>query len=157
MGTVKVNVLPSPGTLVTSNSPLSRTAILREMARPRPVPPEFPGGGLIALGKRLKEPRKSLCGDADAGIDDFKPDGRLVVPLGEPGSYDPHAAFFRELDRVADEVNQCLPQPAFVSQDGLGNPRSALDGQREASLLGAVPQEAGHVGQQRHYVGAAAG
>ena len=121
MGTVRVKVLPCPHTLVAVKSPPSKRAICREMASPRPVPPNFCGDGGVALLERLEEPGEDLLANADARVDHLDLYGRLVLaPAGQEGGHDPHASLFGELDRVARQVDDGLPQAGGVGEDRFG-------------------------------------
>ena len=85
-----------------------------------------PRGGLVGLAEGLKQSRDLLGAQADAGVAhrETQPppvlvgrSGRFVGPLQRPHGQ-PHRAAVGELDRVADQVVQHLPQAQGIAAKG---------------------------------------
>ncbi len=75
-----------------------------------------------------------LGGDADARVADVDGQLRTVGGFFKPcGHFD--SALFRELDRVADEVHQELPEPRRVGDDGFGDAAVPLARDIDSLLL----------------------
>ena len=132
-------MLPWPGLLRTVISPPSISAIRLLIANPRPVPPK----------RRLAEPSTwengseqqahLLLGHADARIGHVE--YQLAVTLGirvQP-HHDLDAADLGELDGIADEVDQDLPQADRIGRDPLGNVSPDLKRQRQSLCIRTAP------------------
>jgi hypothetical protein len=93
----------------------------------------------VDLAERQEEPVRPIGRDADAGVPDREPDPPVAVR-------DRHRhgdrAVLGELDRVAEQVDQDLPDPALVAD----HRRRAVGGEvgRQVQPLG--------VGGQRHQI-----
>ena len=89
------------------------------MASPSPVPPYRRVVDLVDLAERLEQEGVVFGGDADPGVADLNRAPRAgsgpaagAAALGPDGHL--HRRPVRELDRVADQVDQHLPQPGVV-------------------------------------------
>src|SRR5262249_62047683 len=86
----------------------------------------------VDLREGLKEDAKLLARNADARIPyrEMEADRRFVFEF----ALDTHGHFARarELDCVADEVHENLPQPTRVADEGLGNVVEHVAGQLES-------------------------
>ncbi len=107
-----------------------------EMASPKPVPPYF---RVVELSDWMNGSKISCCfdgRDADAGIANREPDADLFVVSTLNGHQQHHFAALGELDGVADQVDEHLPQPAGVAHQHLGHVRRNRVGQLEVLLVG---------------------
>ena len=87
IGSVNQNVLPSPGSLSTPMLPPIASTSCREMARPRPVPPNLRVVDESAWEKASKSRSGRRRLDADTGVGDLEPDDHAVVgPVLELGA-----------------------------------------------------------------------
>ncbi len=89
------------------------------------------GAADVALLELSEHPFLLLGRDADAGVADQEPD---VVAARATLDQDADAALFGELDRVAGEVQQHLPQPRRIAQHAARH--IVLDECRDLDLLG---------------------
>src|SRR5215471_550468 len=86
----------------------------------------------VCLLKRLEHARLLVLGNADAGIGDGEcQDHVVVVPL-LGADLDDDLARVRKLDRVADQIDNHLPQPAGVANQMIGNIRLDVAGNLQA-------------------------
>src|SRR5207249_9174199 len=82
---------------------------------------ELPGGGSVGLRERAEQTSPILPCDADAGVRHFEThDDRPLLPLLQAGAQH-DLSLFRELDRIADEVEEDLPQAARITAQGRGD------------------------------------
>jgi hypothetical protein len=80
------------------------------MARPRPVPPKFPGGRVVGLAEFLEQLRNRGFRDADAGIGDLDAQTIDAVAFGFAGqAHGDGAAFAVNLDGIAEIVATIWP------------------------------------------------
>ncbi len=88
-------------------------------------------GRRIDLRERAEEAVDTVGGDADAGVSDLEPDGDFGVGgLGERrGNH--HLAVFGELDGVAGEIDEHLPQAVGVAAQAIGDVRVHVIGELE--------------------------
>ena len=127
---VKWKVLPWPGSLSTQIRPPISSTSCDEIVRPRPVPPYC----------RVVEP--SACSNGSK-IGPLLLGG-MPMPVSRDGEVqadlvrrsrpftldvDHDLAALGELDRVADQVDEDLPQPARVADEGVGHVGGDLAGQ----------------------------
>ena len=100
------------------------------------------------MAELLKDPRPRLGRNAGSGI---------VYDEGEPGRFaraatpldrDPHAAGLGEFDGIAREVEQNLPQPAFVAED-VDRVRGDGPGDLQPLLMRARAQQLGDTTHER--------
>ena len=114
-GSVNQNVLPSPGSLSTPSVPPMAVTNWREMARPRPVPPNLRVVEESACENGVEEALGVRHVDADAGVGDLEPDhhavGAGVLQLGAEHDL----ALLGELHRVRGQVQQHLAQSGRVA------------------------------------------
>src|SRR5262249_2449362 len=86
----------------------------------------------VCLLKRLEHARLLALGNGDAGIGDGEcQDHVVVVPL-LGADLDDDLAGVRKLDRVADQIDNHLPQPAGVANQMIGNIRLDVAGNLQA-------------------------
>ena len=139
---------PEAGALARACSPRSISPAEHlgqplEMANPRPDPAVAPHGGGIGLAESLEEPRQLLRGDADSRIDHGELDHGPAGACRKHAQDHADAALFRELDRVANEVDEDLPQTHRVGLDRAGQRPLRFHGERQ-SLGGSRRAEHGH-------------
>ena len=109
----------------------------------QPGPAEHPGGGRVRLGEGLENKALLLRRDPDAGVLDLDAEPDLFV--GPPGHVDGNDDFtlVRELDGVAQEVGQDLPEPARVADQPVGDGARDRIGQLDGLPFGQEG-DAGH-------------
>ena len=103
----------------------------------------FAGHRGIGLVERLEDPLDLCRSHADARIDDvdlkrssrISPTPVAVRPAKEANDQ-PHAAYGGELDGVADQIDQHLPQAEWIAFDPFGNRPFEINGQREPFFVG---------------------
>ena len=76
----------------------------------------------------------------DPGVDDGEAQRRVVI---DPRDVQPHRTRIGELDRVADEVEEYLAQPAGVASECAGHVARELALQDDVLLLCPGPEEGG--------------
>ena len=81
----------------------------------------FPCGGTVGLSERLEEQVAGLLTNADAGVLDREAQGGVVFGLSLYADADEHFALMGELDGVADEVGENLPESAGVAAQADGS------------------------------------
>ena len=100
------------------------------MVRPRPVPSYLPRGRGVLLLEGPEDALLLVPRDADAGVAHREPEADLLRRRRKGAAIDFHAdvhlSFLGELDGVAHEVEQHLPQPARVADQGVGHVRLHL-------------------------------
>ena len=146
---MKAKVLPRPGSLSTVIVPPIRATSRAAMVRPRPVPPYFRVVEVSSCSKARKI--LLLVGrDADAGVAHREAQAHLLQRgfAGDFHAHD-HLALFGELDGVADQVEQHLPQPAGVADQGVGHVRLHVANQLQPLLVGPHGQGPQGVAQSR--------
>ena len=115
-GSVNQKVLPSPGSLSTPSVPPMAVTSWRQMARPRPVPPNLRVVEESACENASNSRSRSALVDADAGVGDLEPDHHAVRVRHPPaGRGRPPRPCVGELHRVGGEVQQHLAQPGRVA------------------------------------------
>ncbi len=73
-------------------------------------------GGAVALGEALEQPRQGGVVHAYAGVPDRDPQhGAAFRPRFHGLSLDSHRAHLGELDRVAEQIEQDLPQAGRIT------------------------------------------
>src|SRR5690349_7978664 len=82
---------------------------------------EFPARGAVDLGEGFEQPADVAPVDADPGVGDGEGDvvPARTVAFGDVGT-DEDVPVVGELDRVADEVEQDLPQATLVATNPVG-------------------------------------
>ena len=118
-----------------SARPSARTS-LAEIARPSPVPPYRRVVEPSACANGSKIVSLLLGGDADAGVGDGEAERRRRRRRAASSAtvHDDLAAL-GELDGVADQVDQDLPQPAGVADQRVGHVRRDPAGQLQALVV----------------------
>ena len=76
---------------------------------------ELSRGGTICLAERFEDGALLLGGDADSRVLDGDVQGQMVGCDRFDGRVDPHVSLLRELDGVADQVQEDLTQSARVA------------------------------------------
>ena len=108
-----------------------------------------PGRGDIGLGKAVENGLDLVPGDADAGIPNDEPEmaipdrpflGVGQQPVGLDGQ--DHTARVRELDRVADQIDEDLAQAARVAHELARDVFPVPNFQDQAFLDGQGPKDA---------------
>ena len=123
-------MLPRAAVVVETRSPASESTELARLAKAHAYAVGFDLVGIAALGYAAG---LHLGGDADAGVDDVEAEGDVGVGLGLLENADDDLAALGELDGVADQVDQHLPQPDRVGPDELRH--AGFDLQRQLQLL----------------------
>ena len=116
------------------------------MARPRPVPPKSLRGRGIGLGELLEQLRLLLRRHADASIGNGKLDP--VASIGHPARLQLDLALFGELARIAQQIEQNLPQPHRVNRQS-AEVLLRVDNQAVLVLLGKLARSTDHLFDQR--------
>ena len=121
-------------------------------AQPRTAIPA--GGRIVFLLECLEDLLLLIERDADARVADGEAQhlrragsalGRLGLRAGAGRARldaDDHFALLGELDRVADEIEQDLPEPSGIADQGVGDVRLDLADQLQPFLVGAEGQGA---------------
>ena len=149
---MKRNVLPRPGSLSTVICPPISATSRAAIDSPRPVPSYVRVVELSSCSKAWKifsclsrgmpmpVSRIAKCNTCDGR--DPGTDGPGSVAVGSHAGLDPDddLALLGELDGVADEVEQDLPQPAGVADQGVGHVRLDLADQLQPFPVGAEGQ-----------------
>ena len=149
---MKRNVLPRPGSLSTVICAAHQRHQPRRDRQPQPGPLVPARRRVVPLLEGLEDLLLLLARDADAGVADREVQhlrrprfghrrvglrGRVLDAGLDP---DDDLALLGELDGVADEVEQDLPQPARVADQGVGHLRLDLAGQLQPLPVGAEGQ-----------------
>ena len=103
---------------------------------------EAPRRRAVDLAERLEEPALPLLGNTHAGVahGEFEAEPPVVRrPVGAHAHHD--LAAIGELHRVADEVQEDLPEPRVVADDRRRHVRRDLAGHVEALLRGGGAQQ----------------
>ena len=132
---VNWNVEPLPDSLVTHIRPPIISARRLLMARPKPGAAVLARGGSVDLAERLEQPRpcdrrecRCRC-PAPANVTSCRPS-----PFGAPLHSEHDFALLGELDGVAQQVDQDLPQPGDIAHDPGGHVRGHRVGQFQPFL-----------------------
>ncbi len=122
-----------PGSQRQSSRPSVRPGAWRWRG-PRPVPPKRRVVELSAWTKGWNTRPNTSWRQSDPGIGDLEPDRAAASPrFGILGDADPDRPFARELQRVADQVREDLPEPVRISAHHRRH--VVLDENRERELL----------------------
>src|SRR4030095_13691010 len=95
----------------------------------------------LDLRERLEEPRPPLLRDADARVADLEAEEQRVADDVSDARAHHDLAPVGELERVADEVDQHLPQPARVAPHGHRGGRVDVTDQLEALRVRLLGEE----------------
>ena len=106
---------------------------------------EAAAGGAVGLDEGLEQQRLLVGGDADAGVPDLETqqDTACFEPLG--GHVHHHLAARGELDGVAHQIAQDLPQADRVALQQVRRVRRDEAGQFQALGVGTPTEHRGHV------------
>ena len=121
------NVVPRPGVLLTVISPPIRSVSILLIVRPSPVPP---AGSLAAIAPRANGSKivfELIGRDAGPGVLDLEE--RHLARVAQPKV---DAAVARELDRVAQHVDEDLSQALLVGAHHLRNHAAVCMRERDA-------------------------
>ena len=116
-GAVKWNVLPSPGSLSTQIRPPIMWTSVAEIVRPSPVPPNR---RVVDPSAWLNASKIVACLSAGMpmpGVAHREVQHRAVVGARVLAQLDQHVPVRGELDRVADQIGEHLPQPHRIADD----------------------------------------
>src|SRR5262249_37712096 len=103
---------------------------------PEPGAAEAPRRAGVDLEELLEQHRDLGLGDADPRVLDLRADDRRVVVDVLGGDLDEDVALARELDRVADEVDEHLAEAARVADEPRGRAGGVAEGEVDALLRG---------------------
>ena len=110
------------------------------MASPSPVPPNLRVVEASACWNAWKS-RELRGSDPHAGVDHRALELGLGGVAGEEANGDLDRAGFGELDRIAHQVDQDLPEARRIGLDGLRNGPGVLQRQGQSLGLGPHPHE----------------
>ena len=135
---MKAKVLPRPGSLSTVICPPIRATSRAAIVRPRPVPPYFRVVEVSSCSKARKilsclSRGMPMPVSRTVNRRPTSPSGAAVA--GDFHAHD-HLPGVGELDGVADQVEQDLPQPAGVADQGVGHVRLHVADQLQPLLVG---------------------
>ncbi len=105
----------------------------------------FAGGGGVGLAEGLEHLAALFRGHADAGIAHPEVQLDAAVILGHLVNADDDLALFGELDGVVAQVDQHLPQPQRVADQGGRHVRRTVEQQLQPLVLGLHPHQVGQV------------
>ena len=112
---VKLNVLPTPGSLSSQMRPPINSTSLRADREAKAGAPMFARRGHVRLGKRLEQFRRLLARHADAGVAHGELKLHFLAGAFEQINVQADLAALRELDGVVDEVGQDLTEAKRVT------------------------------------------
>ena len=95
----------------------------------------------VGLGERAEQPRHHRRRDADPGVGDGQAQAPAVAVVAEVSQRDDDVAALGELDRVADQVGQDLPQAAGVAVAAGVEPGRDVAHQLEPATVGRQPEQ----------------
>ena len=113
---------------------------------PRPAVPA--GVGCVDLRERLEEPAHAVLGDADAGVLHGELDDGEVAPLADDVDVQRDLALLGELDRVADQIGQDLPDAAGIADHAAAELHRHVHRQFDLVLLGARGEQLEHISDE---------
>ena len=151
--TVKAKVLPRPGSLSTVIVPAHQSRQRAAIVSPRPVPPYFRVVDSVLLLEGPEDLLLLVGRDADAGVahgelQSAAPTCELEATAGlrrsDRSTRTTTSPSLRELDGVADQVEQHLPEPAASP-----NSTSGTSGSTSADQLQPLPVGTHGQGPQR--------
>ena len=146
---VNANVLPSPGWLRDGDVAAEEFGQALADRQAQSGAAEFAGGRGLGLLERPEKAVDLRGGHADARIDDLVHEPRLQsVAVGQADD-DPHAAGFGELDGVADQVQQDLPQAGRIGRYGFGQRSGEFQFQTKPLAACPHPHQRNHFGRDR--------
>ncbi len=99
----------------------------------------------VRLLKRLEEPRHLLRCHADPGVANVNNE-RTPIPMTLEARLDPHAALAGELHGVARQVQDDLPKPRRIAEDGPGDRTQIRHVEGDALVARLAPEHRGHIG-----------
>ena len=100
-------------------------------------------GGGVGLLKLLKQPDLGFPGDPDARVADRDLHG-FPQALPDPPNFHCHLARVGELDGVADQIGQHLPDPDRVAREAFPDFRVVVQPQRQTSRRRVCPEHGRH-------------
>jgi len=65
----------------------------------------------VELAELLEQPLPPFVGNADAGVGNLEAKARRIAGIGRGKGLQGNPSFGGELDRIAEEIEQNLPQP----------------------------------------------
>ncbi len=114
--------------------------------QPQAGPAKTPAHRIIGLHKRLEELGLSICRNPNAAVDDVYFQSRRMTIA--QSNHDADRAVFGELDGIANQVNQDLPQPSGIGLDRFGNGSFAFDSKRKVLAHGTQAHQRFDIGNQ---------
>jgi hypothetical protein len=140
-----------PGWLSTSSRPpIAATSARRSPARDRCR--RTRASSRVHLLEGLEDPLLLVRRNADSGVRDHEAQRPLSPLRLDRLDLDQHLAVAGELDRVADQVDDHLPQPRGVAHHERRHPRRDPRDELEALLMRAHPERAQRVAQHVAHV-----
>ncbi len=95
----------------------------------------------VALRERLEDHRLALRRDADAAVGDGELDRGVRSAVRDRAGADDHLTPLGELERVAEQIGQDLPQAIRVAAEEARHARVERGGELEALAMGALGEE----------------
>ncbi len=144
---MKWNVLPDPLLALEPDATAHHAHELLADGEPEPGAAVASRGRAVGLGEGVEDARALLRGDADAGVGDRE--AQLDVGLRPRFDRDPQddLAPLRELDGVAEQIDQHLSQPTRIADHVVGHVDGDVAGELEALLMRPVGEELERVRQ----------
>ena len=105
---------------------------------------EFSRDRSVCLDERGKQFVHVLRGDPDAGVGYGKRQSGLFLGLFQAGDLNVDLSFFGELDRIAGQVDEDLPQSHGISHQGAGYILGDIDDQFQVFFSGFFTEHIGH-------------
>jgi hypothetical protein len=140
---------PAPLGAAGDEAPAERPAQPFGDREPEPAAAVEPGHPGVALREALEQPRQDGRRDAGPGVGDLDRQAHPALGRGGRPDADRDAAALGELDRVADEVGEHLPQPAGVGAQHLRRARRHPHVERQALDAGPRLERRAEPGEER--------
>ena len=141
--TVKLNVLPTPGSLSSQMRPPINSTSLRRDREAEAGAAMFARRGHVRLGERLEQFRRLLARHADAGVAHGELELHFLAGAFEQIDVQADLAALGELDGVVDEVGQDLTEAKRVAEQLLGNRGSDMGQELEPLIVRLLGRERG--------------
>jgi hypothetical protein len=142
------NRLPTPGALSTPISPAHGLDQPLADRQPEPAAAVAARGRAVRLGEGPEQPRRLPGRHPDPGVAHLEPQPHPPLALRAARDRDRDPAFVGELERVADQVEQHLPEPGRVAHADRRRVLVELEPQLEPALAGRRRQQRAHLVQE---------
>src|SRR5262249_41021095 len=129
-----------PGLAFSADRAIHRSYDPLGDGKAEPSPPMLACGRAVSLLELLEDAAEVTRFDAGPGVGDAEAYGALRLAAGI-GDLDQDAAAFGEFDGVADQVEQNLPQPAWIGRDDQRHIRRDMAGDADPLAVGACGEQ----------------